>query len=236
MIDLSLAKDVKMDEDSLGGGSFIWESDVYDCVVDMAYLSESKGGATALNLTLLNGKKKLKETLWITSGKAKGQKTFYTDKDGVNRPLPGWSQAYNLCMTSAGETLGDVANNGETKTINIYNFDKRKEMPTETEHVLVDIIGKSVKVGVVKQIVNKRVKQGNEYVDSTDTKEENTISQFFHAESGLTVDEATKDVKEADFINKWLATNKGNTRDRTNKNATGASTTADKPAGKKLFG
>jgi hypothetical protein len=237
MIDLSLAKGVKMDEDSLGGGSFVWESDIYDCVVDMAYLSESKGGATFLNLTLLNGKKKLKESFCIISGEEKGKKTFYIGKDGVSHPLPGWTQAYNLCMTSSGETLTDIANNGQTKTINIYNFDKRKELPTETDHVLVDLIGKSVKAGVIKQLVNKRVKQGNVWVDTADSKEENTISQFFHAETGLTVAEASKDIKEASFINKWLSTNKDKTRDkRSIKTGTGASTAADKPAGKKLFG
>jgi hypothetical protein len=140
-------------------------------------------------------------------------------------------------MTSSGETLTDIANNGQTKTINIYNFDKRKELPTETDHVLVDLIGKSVKAGVIKQLVNKRVKQGNVWVDTADSKEENTISQFFHAETGLTVAEASKDIKEASFINKWLSTNKDKTRDkRSIKTGTGASTAADKPAGKKLFG
>jgi len=234
---LKIDKDVKLDEDTVGGGSFTWESGVYDVVVDMAYLDESKGGAMGLHLTLLNGTKKLKETLWITSGKAKGQKSTYIDAKGTKRPLPGYTQGLNLCMAAIDETLEDAANASEAKTINIYNFDKRKELPTETDHVLVDLIGKSVKAGVIKQLVNKRVKQGNTWVDTADSKEENTISQFFHAETGLTVAEASKDIKEASFINKWLSTNKDKTKDkRSIKTGTEASTTADKPAGKKLFG
>ncbi len=233
---LKIDDDVKLDEDTLGGGSFTWESGVYDCVVDMAYISESKGGAMGLNLTLLDGSKKLKETLWISSGKVKGQKSTYIDAKGTKRPLPGYTQGLNLCMTAIDETIEDAANASEAKTINIYDFEAKKEKPTNVEHVMTNLIGKPVKVGVIKRIENKRANDGNgNYVDIPETREVNVISQFFYADSGLSVMEKAKGETEAKFIDAWSKANTGKTQDRSKKvEATAATGSAS--GTKKLFG
>jgi len=234
---LKIDDDVKLDEDTLGGGgSFIWESGVYDCVVDMAYLSESKGEALGLTVTLLNGKKKLKETLWLTSGKAKGKSSTYIDAKGEKRPLPGYTQGLNLCMTTVDQTIDEAAKDSEAKTINIYNFDAKKEMPTNMDHVMTNLIGKPVKVAVIKRKVNKRVFDQNTrtYVETADIKEENVISQFFYADSGLSVMEKGKGVTEAGFITKWKEANDGNTHDRSKKIDAAAVPVAS--GAKKLFG
>jgi len=231
---LKIDKDVKLDEDTVGGGSFTWESGIYDVVVDMAYLDESRGGAMGLNLTLLDGTKKLKETLWITSGTAKGQKSTYIDAKGTKRPLPGYTQGLNLCMAAIDETLEDAANASEAKTINIYNFDAKKEMPTAKDHVMTNLIGKKVKVGIIKRIENKRANDGTgKYVDIADTREVNVISQFFYADSGLSVMEKAKGDTEASFIIAWKKANDGKTHDRSKKIV---DTTAPVSGAKKLFG
>jgi hypothetical protein len=232
---LKIDDDVKLDEDTVGGGSFTWESGVYDVVVDMAYLNESKGGAMGLTLTLLNGKKKLKETLWITSGKAKGQKSTYIDQKGTKRPLPGYTQGLNLCMTAIDSTLEDAAHASEAKTINIYNFDAKKEQPTNMDHVMTNLIGKQVKVGVIKRIENKRGNDGSgKYIDLPETREVNVISQFFYADSGLSVMEKAKGETDAKFITEWKKVNDGNTHNRVKK--VDAVTAGQSSGTKKLFG
>jgi len=232
---LKIDDDVKLDEDTVGGGSFTWDSGVYDCIVDMAYLDESKGGAMGLHVTLLNGTKKMKETLWITSGELKGQKSTYIDAKGTKRPLPGYTQGLNLCMSAIDLTLEDAANASEAKTINIYNFDAKKEMPTAKEHVMTNLIGKKVKVGIIKRIENKRGNDGTgKYVDLPETREVNVISQFFYADTGLSVMEKAKGDTEAKFIETWTAANAGKTHDRSKKVKDSVATPA---AGtKKLFG
>lgn len=230
---LKIDDDVKYDEDSVGGGSFTWESGVYDVVVDMAYLLESKGGAMGLHLTLLNGQKKLKETLWITSGKAKGQKPTYIDAKGTKRPLPGYTQGLNLCMSALDVTLEDAAQSAEAKTINMYDFDAKKDVPTSVDHVMTNLIGKQVKVGVIKRIENKRGNDGTgKYVDLPETREVNVISQFFYADSGLSVMEKAKGQTEASFIGEWKKANDGKTHNRAKK----VEATASVAGTKKLFG
>ena len=234
---LKIDDDVKLDEDTLGGGSFLWESGVYDCVVDMAYLDESKGGAMGLHLTLLNGTKKLKETLWITSGKAKGQKSTYIDAKGTKRPLPGYTQGLNLCMTAIDATLEDAANASEAKTINIYDFDAKKEKPTNVDHVMTNLIGKAIKVGVIKRVENK-TKMNNasgQYEPINESRELNIISQFFYTDSGLSVMEKAKGETEAKFIKAWADANEGKTQNRFKK-VEGGADTGSSTGTKKLFG
>ena len=49
----SMRDDIELKETSLGGGSFLWDTDVYTCIIDMAYFDRSVGGAHSLNLTLM---------------------------------------------------------------------------------------------------------------------------------------------------------------------------------------
>ena len=53
MGNLSMPKDMEFEELSSGGGSFLWETGIYDCVVDMVYFDKSKGGARSLNITVV---------------------------------------------------------------------------------------------------------------------------------------------------------------------------------------
>jgi len=234
---LKIDDDVKLDEDTVGGGSFTWESGVYDVVVDMAYLDESKGGAMGLHLTLLDGTKKLKETLWIASGKAKGQKSTYIDAKGTKRPLPGYTQGLNLCMTAVDQTLEEAANASEAKTINIFDFDAKKEKPTNVDHVMTNLIGKNVKVGIIKRIENKTKLNSatGQYDPINEERELNIITQFFYADTGMSVMEKAKGETEAKFIDAWTAANKGKTQKRY-KEVEGAASTGSSAGTKKLFG
>jgi len=235
MSNLSMQTDVQVEELSTGGGSFLWDTGIYDCVVDMAYFDVSKGGARSLNLTLLNNDgKKLKQTFYVTNRKGE---TTYMNAKGEKRYLPGFSVSTNLCVTSVNEDLGSVDDASEMKTVNVYNFDQRKEVPTEKK-VATTLLGKKVKAAIFKQVVNKRVNDGTgNYVDSAETKEENEIKDFYFADSGLTVSEKTKGIEEAIMSLKWAERNTGKLINRAKPVAGGTTTTTAtaKPAGKKLF-
>jgi hypothetical protein len=215
----------------MGGGSFLWESGIYNCVIDMAYLDKSQAGAESLNITLLNDEgKKLKQTFWITNRKGD---IHYIDQKGAKHYLPGYNTANNMCLTATSEDLDTITDKAENKMVNVYDFNAKKEKPTEKE-VFVSVLGKKVKVAVLKQTVNKRVKQGNEYVDSAETRDENDIKEFYFDDSGLTVVERAKGLLEAILIHKWDERNKGKTISRV-KEVKGGTTESAKPAGKKLF-
>jgi len=95
MFDLGKDVVVEVEKDSLGGGVF--ESDVYDFKIDMAYLSKATSGAMAVNLTYKasNGKT-LRVTDYISSGDAKGNSFTYVDKEGNKKPLPGYAKLDTL--------------------------------------------------------------------------------------------------------------------------------------------
>lgn len=233
MSNLSMQDDVQVEELSTSGGSFLWDTGIYDCVVDMAYFDKSKGGARSLNVTVLNNDgKKLKQTFWVTN--RKGEVTYINAK-GEKKYLPGFSIANNLCITAINEDLGSVDDNSEKKMVNIYDFEAKKEKPTEKD-VATSILGKKVKVAVFKQTVNKRVNDGSgNYVDSAETKDENEIKDFYFEDSGLTVSEKSKGIEEAVMSVKWAERNTGKVINRVKKVEGGTTSSNSKPATKKLF-
>jgi len=224
--------------DVLGGGGVL-DTDIHKMVVEMAYADKSAGGALSLNLSFKgsNGTS-LRTTFWVTSGTAKGGHNYYVDKQGNKQFLPGYSQANALCLLTVGEELANVA--PETKTIGIYDYDLKKEVPKQRE-VLMPLIGQEVSLGVIRQIVDKNVKNdAGIYVPSGETREENEIDKIFRASDGMTVVEIRAEATEAVFYNKWLEKNKGVVRNKA-KGAVagnaGGQPAADTPAepAKKLF-
>jgi hypothetical protein len=100
---------------------------------------------------------------------------------------------------------------------------------------MTNLIGKQVKVGVIKRIENKRGNDGSgKYIDLPETREVNVISQFFYADSGLSVMEKAKGETDAKFITEWKKVNDGNTHNRVKK--VDAVTAGQSSGTKKLFG
>jgi len=224
--------DIKLKETSLGGGSYLWDSGVYKTIVDMAYFDQSKGGAHSLNVTLLGEDgKKLKQTVWFTNRK---EEVHFINQKGEKDYLPGYTLANNLALIITGEDLNEAFESSEKKMVNVYDFNEKKEKPTE-KSVATSLLGKQVKVAVLKQTVNKRVNDGTgNYVDSAETRDENQIKEFYFPDSDLTVVEKAKDAKEAVMMPKWAERNTGKTLNRV-KDVTATTSAAAKPAGKKLF-
>lgn len=248
--DLKTDTSIQSGGDNLGGSKFdALDSGLYLLTVKLAYGSMSAGKARALNLLMeTEDGKELKAQLWLTSSEAKGGQNFYTAQDpktgkpGLKKYLPGFELANHLCLMTVNCEISQAR--VEKKVINLYDYSARQEVPTEVQMV-TDLLGKKVYAGVIKELVNKRVKDPNtgEYVDSKETREQNDIDKFFHYPKGLTVTEAEAKLTEPAFKNRWVEKWTGQVKDRTSSNTVdtsgfaGANNTPAAPrAGASLFG
>lgn len=241
------------DKDVIGGNSFgPLETDVYDFTIEVAYVDQSAGGAMNLNLWLKDRQgNSLRQTVYMTSGTAKGGKNTYEVKGkdgkptGERRYLPGFTVANDLCLLAIGKEIADLT--AEEKVLNIFNFDLKKEVPTKKQ-VLTALTGAEISLGVVKQLENKNAKNDQgAYVPTGEYREVNEIDKVFRTKDDMTVSEITAESTEAVFRAKWLEKNKGVTRNKTgNKDAvatpkggaaatTGATPTADATPAASLF-
>jgi len=234
MPNLTLDADVVQDKETLGGGGNqrVWESGVYNAIIEMATIEESSGGATAVNVTIKAADADakvfpLRDTFWATSGKAKGQNPYYVDQKGVKKPLPGYTAANRMCVAANGENLDTTVKAGGKKMVNVWSYEAKKEVPTE-KWVLTDLIGKPIKIAVQKFKRNKQKKTDAGYVDIADTFETNEVRYFANATTGLSVDEMANGETEATFMDAWHEKNAGNTIDQTNKDLAAASTAETK--------
>jgi len=239
-----LGKDVKLekDEDRLST-SGILDSDIYDFKIEMAYLTKSKGGAMAVNLVLKQSNGHVfKPTIYISSGDAKGNSFTYTDKKtGEMHPLPGFSQINTLCELAIDKGLKDLEE-PEKKTIGIWNYDAKKEMPTEVP-VLMELLNSEITAGVLKIIEDKRAKNDvGDYVPTGETREINEIDKLFRTEGRLSSAEIIAGNTQGEFASKWADKNAGKTRNKSS-GSTASSGTAGAPVAseaptttKKLFG
>ena len=110
LANLQTSKEVVEDGDVLGGGGGFQalETGLYEFTIQVIYIEPSRGGAAGLHLHLLDDKGGVvRQTLWMTSGTAKGGKNTYTDKrTGEEKYLPGFIQANHLALLTTGEEIG----------------------------------------------------------------------------------------------------------------------------------
>ena len=225
--------------DSLGGGNHLKESGIYIAEIVVAYVTESKNGAQEVNLELkLEDGSDYRETLYVTN---RNKQTFF-EKDGKRIPLPGFTRVNDICLVCTGE---EMVNQGhEFKTLALYDYESKKEVPREVP-VLVDLVGTTVAVAIQKIRENKTTKNEstNKYEPTNEPREKNEIVAVFHPELKQTVREA-QDERDADFWDKWLEKNEGQTYDKFKEvtgSAGGASkartaSTSSAPARKSVFG
>jgi len=185
--------------DSLGG--FILPTGIYPCIIDMAYMSKSQNGADAVNLVLkTQDNREIKQTIYITN--REGQ-PYYVDKDSQEkRYLPGYNQVNSICDLAAGQDIGTVATAAEEKTIKVYDFDAKKELP-KSMPVLTALLGKKIVIGLLNVKENKNVKDGaGNWVAGSETRNINEINKAFN-EVGLTQAEIKAQSTTPEFLNKW---------------------------------
>ena len=210
------------ERDSVGSGGVLG-SGLYPATITLAYVTVSQGGATGLVLQAKTSEgRDIKSTQWMTSGTAKGGKNFY-EKDGVKNYLPGFLLAQSLALLTTGKEISDL--DTETKVVKIYSFDAKAEVPTKVEMVM-DMVGKEILIGLIKQTVDKNVKDGNGvYVPSGETREENEIDKFFRSSDRKTTAEIRAKADEAVFVDTWA----DKWTDKVRNKATGATGQAGAP-------
>lgn len=204
------------DERDYLGGSRVRESGLHPFTVALAYLEKSKGGALALNLTLKDSSGEVRQQIWMTSGDAKGNKNYY-EKDGEKSYLPGFIQANALALLTTGKEISQL--DTEDKVVNVYNFDAKAEVPTKVAMVM-DLLGKEILVGLIKQTVDKNVKDGaGNYVPSGETRDENEIDKLFRASDRKTTAEIRAQAETAVFADTWATKWTGQTKNKASKSA-----------------
>ena len=187
--------------DFIPQGGFVNDTGIYNCLIDLAYLGQSTGKAHSVTIHFrqADGKMTHRETFYITSGEKKGTKPFYI-KDGKRYALPGYEAMNSLALIATGKPLGQLSS--EKKVVKLWNFESRSEEPTEVS-LVTEMIGKPVKVGLVKCRENKRKKVGDEYIDTNEVREFNEAQKFFFANKFSTTEVKAK-VTTPEFHDKWL--------------------------------
>ena len=200
-----------VEEDRLGGASLL-DSDVYLMTVKGAYFDESAGGAMCMVLALeTETGKQHRETVYFTN---KAGETYYVDKNDPKKThyLPGYLILDSLCMLVNETPL--LEQNTEVKQVKIYDRELGKEIP-QNRDVCVDMLNQQVKVAILRQTVNKQVKNAaGTYVPTAETREENVIAKYFHAETDQTYGEATQGIEGGVFMAEWLKKYQGVTLDK----------------------
>lgn len=199
---------VEKPTDSLGGFQTL-KSNVYDAVIAMAYVGKSTGGAQFIEFEFkLPEGKTHKETVYVTSGDAKGNAFTYV-RNGKEFYLPGYILADEICAVATEQLLSQQ--DSDERLVEVYDFDtkskKQKEFP-----VLIDLIGKKLKLAIMEVKENKKEKVGGKWVDINEARTSNVIDKAFNTE-GLTTIELMDGETEADYMEKWLDKNKGNVKD-----------------------
>lgn len=196
-------------QDRLGGFQPL-ETDIYHGIIKALYAGQAASGARSVTLIADLGGKEYRETLYITN---KNGENFFLNKHDKTKKvgLPGFIIVDDICLIATGNPLSEQET--EDKVINVYNPETKKDEPKAVP-MIIGAIGKPIALGIVRQTVNKNEKQGDEYVATAETRDENIIDKVYHPELKLTVSEARNGQTEAKFYDLWLERNKGVTRDR----------------------
>jgi len=197
--------DVEESGDVLPGNFGPLDTGLYKMGIKVAYVSQSAGGAYALNLILKNADNtgpEVRQSLWMTSGKAKGQRNSYVDQNGVKHKLPGMEQADNLHQLVDGRVMQNCET--EDKVIKLWNPATSKEENT-TVQAVTSLMGKPILVGLLKVRDNKMVKTDDGYEPTSKERFSNEISKFFDPDTGLTYAEKKSKATDPAYLTKWKA-------------------------------
>jgi hypothetical protein len=122
-------------------------------------------------------------------------------------------------LLATGEEIS--AQEIETKTLKIYDYEARKETPQQKE-VVMTLLGKDITLGIKKVIENKREQNSSgAWVSASDgtTRTINEIDKVFRATDHMTTPEIREEATEASFYEGWVAKNTGVNRDKSDAKA-----------------
>jgi len=196
--DVQEAKDIVA-----GEGGVVKNSDIYLMKVIHAFLKEADSGAIGVQLTMKHSDKNKTEfntTIYISSGKTKGQKTYF-EKNGKKFPLPGYTQINDLCLIASNGKLNLGTAPKTKKTVEVYSFTEGKKVNIQAD--VIDVLtGAIIKVAIARKRVNK-FKGGK---PTSEVTEKNEVATFL-TRDGKTMREVNSN-SAAEFADKWLLKNK----------------------------
>lgn len=230
MSNLKTKDNIATDEDRIGGGGALLDTNCYAGTIKHAYISVADSGAMAINLQVEVEGQTHNQTEYMTSGEAKGCKNTYTDQAGKEKYLPGFIFANSLSLLGTGNEIAELE--PEEKVIKLYNYEEKKELPTKVQ-MLMDLVGIDVKFLMEKQVVDKQVKNdAGKYVNSGETREQNKIVKFVRPRDNMTVTEIQEEAEEALHVETWLEKFAGEVINRAKgADSTGAKSGAPSKAG-----
>ena len=218
-------------------GRELFQSDIYLAKIKLAYTGSSASGARYIAFTFDIDGKSFMETIYITN---KEGKHYYLHKTDSSKkiPLPGFLTVDNICLLASGKPLANQT--AEEKIVKVYDPEQKQEVPKGMP-VLVDLLNKEVRLGILKQLVDKTAKNSSgKYEPTGEHREINAIDRVFHSQYKLTCHEimelkekCAKDgsdmktfLNDPEFINNpsnmyetWLKKFKDQVQDRTTKKA-----------------
>lgn len=200
-------KEVAGEKDTLGGFR-VHDSGVYDFTISAAYAGKSAGGAKSMTFVgKLDNGSDFSFTEWVTSGTAKGGKSFTVNDQGEAQYLPGYNRANAICMLLLEKGLDGLT--WETKIIKKYSKEAQGDVNTEVP-MAVELLGKTISLGIQKQIVNKQKQNQTtqKWEDINEKRETNEVDKIFQAGSRRTLQEALAKQQQGEFVVKWLEANK----------------------------
>lgn len=200
-------KDVAGEKDTLGGFR-VHDSGVYDFTISAAYAGQSAGGAKSMTFVgKLDNGADFSWTEWVTSGTAKGGKSFTVNDNGEAQYLPGYNRTNAICMLLLEKGLDSLV--WETKIVKKYSKESQGEVNTEVP-MAVELLGKTISLGIQKQIVNKQKQNQTtqKWEDTNEKREVNEVDKIFQAGSRRTLQEALAKQQTGEFVLKWIEANK----------------------------
>jgi hypothetical protein len=208
---LKLDNDVEEVKDVVSGGGYIKDTDVYLMKIKHAFFEESKGGALGVNISFKHSDEKKTEanqTIYVTSGKAKGQKPYYTSKQGKKVPLPGFTLVDDMVRLATNDASNLETVTTQAKAVEVYDFAAGGKVNKEVQ-VIDQLTGAVLKVALVKTKVNK----WRDGAPTAEVMERNEIDKVF-GQDDRTIREV-KAAAPAEIMATWLKRNRGQVRDNT---------------------
>lgn len=201
--------DVQKASDSVGGGGYVKDTDVYLMKINHAFFEESKGGAMGVNISFKHSDEKktqFNSTIYVTSGTAKGKKNHYVSKLGKKVPLPGYTQLDDMIRLATNDAVNIETLTTETKTVEVYDFAAGGKVNKEVQVIsqLNDVV---LKVALMKCRANKW--EGG--APTSKVIEKNEIERIF-GQDNKTIREVVAGTP-AGTMQIWLDSYKGTVRD-----------------------
>lgn len=204
------------------------DTDIYGATIKMIFAGQAKSGArnVTLQLKLANGKD-YNETIYLSN--KEGKNTY--EKDGKEFYLPGFLLVNNLAIMTTGKGLFDLAADVETRTVKLYDFDAKKEVPTDVQ-AIVPMLGKQVLVAIQEEEFEKTKlnEATKKYEPTGEVGVKNVIVKAYDVETKCTAVEM-RDDKEATQHDAWLETNQGKLKKVEVKGAPANQKSAPTPSG-----